>query len=80
MTALEWFTAEHRVLEVTVRWSAESGNARYTWQLAAEMACFHEALEVLTELRLPHANDVRERLADLREGARLPAAPRPGPA
>ena len=41
-TALEWFTAEQRVLEVTVRWAAQHGNLRYTWQLAAELAHFYQ--------------------------------------
>jgi DNA-binding SARP family transcriptional activator/tetratricopeptide (TPR) repeat protein len=40
--ALEWFTAEQRVLEVAVRWAAEHGNPRYAWQLAAELAHFYQ--------------------------------------
>jgi tetratricopeptide (TPR) repeat protein len=41
-TALAWFTAEQRVLEVTVRSAVQHGDLRYAWQLAAELAHFYQ--------------------------------------
>jgi DNA-binding SARP family transcriptional activator len=41
-TALAWFTAEQRVLEVTVRWAVQHEHLRYAWQLAAELAHFYQ--------------------------------------
>jgi len=48
-----------------------------TGDRAGASACFHEALGILTELRLPHADDLRDRLAGLGEPAAsaLPPAP-----
>ncbi len=41
-TALEWFAAEHRVLESTVRYAGQHGFTSHAWQLAYKLTLFYQ--------------------------------------
>jgi DNA-binding SARP family transcriptional activator/Tfp pilus assembly protein PilF len=41
-SALEWFAAEHRVLEATIRYAGQHGFAAYAWQVAYKLTLFYQ--------------------------------------
>ena len=41
-TAIEWFAAEHRVLEATIRYAGQHGFTSHAWQLAYKLTLFYQ--------------------------------------